>query len=89
MSGTLDPDEYWVLYATPLCNLGVFNVTRLWRPLAFGADALPYTYNAIGAYTATFSPLLAGKKVWARLQIANVATGTISIGISTSLEVTA
>ena len=89
MYGTLDADEYWVLTATPLQNAGVANVTSLWRPLAFNTDALPFTYNAIGAYTATFSALLAGKKVHARLQIANVATGTISIGITTSLIVSA
>lgn len=89
MYGTLDADEYWVLNATPLTNVGAFNVTRLWRPLDFGADALPYTYDAITAYTAKFSALIAGKKVHVRLQIANVATGTISIGISTSLLISA
>ena len=87
MYGALDADEYWVLSATPLTNLGVLNVTRLWRPLAFGNDALPFTYDAIAEYTAKFEPLVAAQKVHVRFQIANVATGTISVGINTSLEV--
>jgi hypothetical protein len=89
MYGTLDPDEYWVLSATPLTNIGVLNVTRLWRPLDFASDALPFTYDAIVQYTAKFEALVAGQKVHARLQIANVATGTISVGLSTSLAVSA
>ena len=88
MYGTLDANEWWVLCATPLTALGVANVSRLWRPLAFGANALPYTFDAIADYTSKFSALTASEKVWARLQIANVATGTISIGIPTSLAVT-
>lgn len=89
MYGTLDADEYWVLCATPLTNVGLYNCTRLWRPLQHGADALPFTFDAITDYTAVFSALVAGQKVHVRLQIANVATGTISIGIQTSLVVSA
>ena len=89
MYGTLDADEYWVLCATPMTNVGAYNVTRLWRPLAFGADVLPFTYDAIAEYTAHFSALLAGSKVHVRFQIANTATGTISIGISHSLIISA
>jgi hypothetical protein len=88
MHGTLDANEYWVLYATKLTNVGLNNPARLWSPLASGNDALPFTYDAIAQYTALFSPLVAGKKVHVRLQIANVLTGTISTGIPTSSTVT-
>ena len=87
MYGTLDADEYWVLSATPLTNLGVYFTKHLWRPLDFGPDPLPFTYDAITEYTAKFSALTTVKKVHVKLQIANAATGTISIGIQTSLAV--
>jgi hypothetical protein len=89
MYGTLDADEYWVLTATPLQNLGVSYTGHLWRPLDFNDDALPFTYDAIAEYTTKFTALATSKKVHARLQIANIATGTISIGITTSLAVSA
>jgi hypothetical protein len=88
MEGALDADEFWVLAATELTNVGKHNVNAIWRPLDFGSDALPFTYDAIAEYTAKFSALVAGKKVHVKLQIANVATGTISKGITTSLTVT-
>ena len=88
MYGTLDADEYWVLTAAPLTNVGRSNVSNLWRPLDFDDDALPHTEDAIAAYTAKFSALVAGKKIHVRFQIANVATGTISQGIPTSATVT-
>ena len=88
MHGTLDADEYWVLSASPLTNVGFNNPSRLWRPLDFGSDALPFTYDAIATYTAKFSALSATKKLFIRLQIANVATGIISTGIPTSATVT-
>jgi hypothetical protein len=88
MSGTLDADEYWVLTAAPLTNVGKTNVGNLWRPLDFGSDALPHTEDAIVAYTAKFSALVAAKRIHVRFQIANVATGTISCPITTSATVT-
>jgi len=88
MYATLDTDECWVLSATELTNVGKHNVNDIWRPLDFGSDALPFTYDAIAEYTAKFSALVAGKKVHVKLQIANVATGTISQGITTSITVT-
>jgi len=88
MSGTLDADEYWVLTAAPLTNVGKSNVRSLWRPLDFDNDALPHTEDAIAAYTAKFTALVATYKIHVRLQIANVATGTISCGITTSATVT-
>jgi hypothetical protein len=88
MTGTLDADEYWVLTAAPLTNVGKSNVNNLWRPLDFDDDALPHTENAIAAYTANFSALVAGKKIHVRFQIANVATGTISQPITASATVT-
>lgn len=88
MSGTLDADEYWVLSAAPLTNVGKINVGNIWRPLDFGADPLPHTEDAIAAYTAKFSALIAGKKIHVRFQIANVATGTMSTGIITSATIT-
>jgi hypothetical protein len=89
MYGTLTADEYWVLGATPTTTAGTYNVRALWRPLAFGQNALPYTHDAAAEYFAKFDELISTKKVAVRFQIANVATGTISIGISTSLEVAA
>jgi len=88
MYGTLDDDEFWVLSAAPLTNVGRSNVTNLWRPLDFGNDALPFTYDAIAEYTAKFSALVAGKKIHVKFQIANVATGTISCPIAHHLTVT-
>lgn len=88
MWGTLNADEFWVLCATPLTNVGMYNVNRLWRPLAFAQHVLPYTFNAISAYTAIFGPLVAGKKVHTKFQIANTATGTISVPLTTSKTVT-
>ncbi len=82
--GTLDADEYWVLCAAPLQNVGRSNVNNLWRPLDFGNDVLPYTKDALADYTAKFSALVATKKIHVRLQIANTATGTISTPITTS-----
>jgi hypothetical protein len=78
MYGTLDANESWVLGSTPAKSVGFHNLANLWRPLAFGTNALPFTYNAIAAYTATFGPLLAAKRIGVRFQIANAATGTIS-----------
>lgn len=88
MSGTLDADEYWVLSAAPLKNVGRQNVNNLWGPLDFDNDPLPYTDDAIAAYTAKFSALTAGKRIHIKFQIANVATGTISTPITTSKVVT-
>jgi hypothetical protein len=88
MEGTLDADEYWVLAAAPLTKPGRFNVCNLWRPLAFGSDALPYTFDALSDYTAKFTALIAGKKINVKFQIANVATGTISQSITAVLLVT-
>jgi len=88
MYGTLDADEYWVLTAAPLTNVGKSNVGNLWRPLDFDTDALPYTEDAIAAYTAKFSALVAGKRIHVRFQIANTATGTMSQPITTSATVT-
>lgn len=88
MSGTLDADEFWVLTAAPLTNVGKTNVGNIWRPLDFDTDALPHTEDALAAYTANFSALIAGKKIHVRFQIANVATGTISQGIHTNTTVT-
>lgn len=78
MEGTLNADEYWVLASILGCSPGTHNLQNLWRPIAFGPDALPFTYNAIAAYTATFGALISAKKIAARFQIANTATGTIS-----------
>jgi hypothetical protein len=78
MYGTLDADEYWVLSATPCKSIGRHNFTTLFRYIASGTNALPYTDNAIAAYTAAIGALLASKKFAVRFQIANAATGTIS-----------
>jgi len=88
MDGTLDADEYWSLRATPQVSVGKYNLSTLFRPIDSGTNALPYTYDAIAAYTAAIGPLIAGKKFAVRFQIANVATGTISIPISASATVT-
>ena len=88
MDGTLDADEYWSLRATPQVSVGKYNLNTLFRPIASGTNALPYTYDAIAAYTAAIGPLIAGKKFAVRFQIANVATGTISIPVSDSATVT-
>lgn len=88
MYGTLDADEYWVLSAAPLTNVGKQNVKNIWGPLDFATDALPYTADVIAEYTAKFSALTAGKRIHIKFQIANVATGTISTHITTSKVVT-
>ena len=88
IEGTLDADEYWVLASILGCSAGTFYLTNRWSAIAFGADALPYTFNATAAYTATFGPLIAAAKIAARFQIANTATGTISRPIFTTTIVT-
>jgi hypothetical protein len=88
MYGTLEAEEYWVLGAAPLKNVGRSNVKNIWGPLHFSNDALPFTYDAIAEYTAKFTPLTAGKRIHIKFQIANVATGTISTHLSTSKIVT-
>jgi hypothetical protein len=88
MSGTLDPDEYWVLSATPQVSVGRYYLNGIFRAIDFGADALPHTVDALAAYTAAIGALVAGKKFAVRFQIANVATGTISTPISATATVT-
>lgn len=78
MYGTLDANEYWTLDATPGKSPGRHNFATLYRPIANGTNALPYTDNAIAAYTAAIGALVAAKKFAVRFRIANVATGTIS-----------
>jgi hypothetical protein len=88
MEGTLDADEYWVLASILGCSPGTHNLQNLWRPIAFGPDVLPFTFNAIATYTATFGPLISATKIATRFQIANTATGTISRPIIVTAIVT-
>lgn len=88
MEGVSDDEEYWEIHAAPLTNAGRSNVNHLWRPCANGSDHLPYSYDAIGEYTAKFSALAPGKRVHVKLRVANVYTGTISCAVTDSLLVT-
>lgn len=82
LSGSMLATECWALSATPCTNVGFNNPARLWRPLTSAFYALPWTTNAEGAYNAIFGPLRPSKKVWLKFQIANVAKGVISQGIT-------
>jgi len=88
LDGTLDADELWILASTPQCKPGFNSPQRLWRTITIGSTPLPTTYSAISDYTTAFGPLILGKKLYAKLSIANMSTGAVSQALSAQAFVT-
>jgi hypothetical protein len=75
-------NEYWALSAAPQQRPGFNNAARLFRAWIAGAHNYVPAPDLAPAYAAAFRPLIYGKKLFLRYQIANVTHGSISRAIT-------